>query len=322
MKFIDYYKVLGVEENASADDIKKAYRRLARKYHPDVSREVDAEDRFKEIGEAYEVLKDPEKRAEYDQLRRYGALDDKGQFRPPPDWEPATHFYTGGLGEADVHRFSDFFESIFGRQGSMHRTYGEGGRQRSIRMRGDDIASSLALFLEEAYHGCEKQVRLQVPEIDEHGMISHRSKVLNVKIPAGVTQGQQMRLRGQGAPGLGDGEPGDLFLAIDLAPHPVFTTEGKNVFLTLPITPWEAALGATVLAPTLGGEVKVKIPRGSTTGHKLRLRGKGLPGSPAGDQIVLLQVVVPETHDPESEELYRRLGEQEANFNPRAKFGV
>jgi len=322
MQFIDYYKVLGLSDSASADDIKKAYRRLARKYHPDVSKEKDAEDRFKEIGEAYEVLKDPEKRAEYDQLRKLGAHGKDGRFRPPPDWEPATHVYTGGFGEAQARQFSDFFESIFGRYGAVHRASDDVGQQRTVRMRGQDIHSRLALFLEEAYRGCEKQLQLQVPEVDDQGLIRRRNKVLNVKIPPGMAQGQQMRLRGQGAPGLGGGEPGDLFIEIDLAPHPLFTTEGRDVCLTLPVTPWEAALGATVRAPTLGGNVDVKVPPGSTTGRKLRLRGKGLPGSPAGDQIIVLQVTVPAVHDKESEALYRKLGELESGFNPRARFGV
>ncbi|WLQ12637.1 DnaJ C-terminal domain-containing protein [Hahella aquimaris] len=321
MEFKDYYKILGVAEAASADDIKKAYRKLARKYHPDVSKEKDAEVKFKEVGEAYEVLKDPEKRAEYDQLKRMGAYGEDGRFRPPPDWESASHFNGGGFTEADARHFSDFFESIFGRGGSAHRTYKQ-GHQQSFRMRGEDVHAKIALFLEEAFHGCEKQVQVQVPEIDEYGLVGHRSKSLNVKIPAGMGPGQHVRLRGQGAAGFGGAENGDLFLEVELAPHPVYSVDGKDIYLTLPISPWEAALGATVTAPTLNGKVNVKVPKGASSGQKLRLKGRGLPGNPAGDQIIVLQVTLPKSHSVDAEALYKELAEKEKSYNPRSKLGV
>lgn len=318
MEFKDYYATLGVKEDASPDEIKKAYRKLARKYHPDISKEDKAEDKFKDVGEAYEVLKDPEKREEYDQLRKYGA--GRGDhFEPPPGWQSSSRFGGGGYTEADAGQFSDFFESIFGGGG---RHGGFGGFRQNVRMRGEDVHARLALFLEEAYNGCEKQVSFDVTEADKQGMPLRRNKTLKVKIPAGMSQGQHIRLKGQGAPGFGGGEPGDLFIEVELAPHPVFTVEGRDLIMKLPVTPWEAALGAEVTVPTLGGKVKVKVPKGATAGKKLRLKGKGLPGKTAGDQIVVLQIAVPHKHTDDSEALYKQLAEAEKGFNPRAHLKV
>ncbi|OZG75165.1 cytochrome C biogenesis protein [Hahella sp. CCB-MM4] len=322
MEYKDYYKILGVKESASAEEIKKSYRKLARKYHPDVSKETDAETRFKELGEAYEVLKDPEKRAEYDQLRKMGAFSRDGNFQPPPGWESASHFSSGGFTDADPQHFSDFFEAIFGHSGTAHRRYSHGGRQYGFQMRGDDIHHKLPLFLEEAYSGGSKQITVNIPEVDERGMISHKRKTLNVKIPAGMTSGQHIRLRGQGAPGIGGAENGDLFLEIELAPHPVFSVQGSDILISLPITPWEAALGAQVVVPTLSGKVNLKIPKGAVQGQKLRLKGKGLKGTAQGDQIVILQIAVPPKHSKEAEDLYAKLAEHEKSYNPREKMGV
>jgi len=323
MDFKDYYAALGVSESASPEDIKKAYRKLARKYHPDVSKEEDASDKFKEVGEAYEVLKDPEKRAEYDQLRKYGARAD-GSFQPPPGWRSSSGFGGGGYTEADARQFSDFFEEIFGggRAGGFSGAGYSGGFRQARSMRGEDVHARLALFLEEAFHGCEKQVSFTVHEPDDHGRLIARRKTLNVKIPAGMREGQHIRLKGQGAPGLGGGANGDLFIEVELAPHPHFVVEGADILVTLPVSPWEAALGATVTAPTVGGKVKVKVPKGSTSGRKLRLKGKGFPGKHPGDQIVVLQVVMPEKHTQEAEALYEKLAELEKNFNPRSKLHV
>ncbi|RMJ04257.1 Curved DNA-binding protein [Marinobacter litoralis] len=318
MDFKDYYAVLGVSESASPEDIKKAYRKLARKYHPDVSKEDDATDKFQDVGEAYEVLKDPEKRAEYDQLRKYGARDD-GSFQPPPGWQSASGFGGGGYTEADAGRFSDFFEQMFGGGQHAGTGFGGGGFRQSVRMRGEDVHARLALFLEEALNGCDKQVSFTVREVDDHGRLVPRQKTLKVKIPAGMRDGQHIRLKGQGAPGMGGGAPGDLFLEIELAPHPHFTVEGGDVLVTVPIAPWEAALGATVTVPTVGGKVNVKVPKGSTSGRKLRLKGKGFPGKHPGDQIVILQVAMPEQHSAEANQLYEKLAELEKNFNPRSK---
>ena len=324
MDFKDYYAVLGVSESASPEDIKKAYRKLARKFHPDVSKEEGATDKFKDVGEAYEVLKDPEKRAEYDQLRKYGAQGD-GSFQPPPGWKSSSGFGGGGYTEADASQFSDFFEEIFGggRRGGGSSGPGFGGGFRQTRaMRGEDVHARLPLFLEEAFKGCDKQVSFTVHDADEHGRMVARQKTLKVKIPAGMRDGQHIRLKGQGAPGMGGGAPGDLFIEVELAPHPNFSVEGHDVLLTVPVAPWEAALGATITVPTIGGKVNVKVPRGTTSGRKLRLKGKGFPGKHPGDQIVILQVAMPEQHAPEAEQLYEQLAELEKNFNPRKKLHV
>lgn len=323
MDFKDYYAVLGVSESASPEEIKKAYRKLARKYHPDVSKEDDAANKFKDLSEAYEVLKDPEKRAEYDQLRKYGARPD-GSFEPPPGWQSASGFGRGGFTDADARQFSDFFEEIFGggRHGRSRFSGGFGGFRQNVRMRGEDVHARLALFLEEAFHGCEKQVQFNVQEVDDHGRVVSRQKTLKVKIPAGMKEGQHIRLKGQGSPGVGGGENGDLFIEVELAPHPLFTVEGRDIVITVPVAPWEAALGATITVPTVGSKVNVKVPKNSSSGRKLRLKGKGLPGKRSGDQIVVLQVVMPPHHSEKAEQLYRELAEAEGNFNPRNRLGV
>lgn len=320
MDFKDYYAVLGVSESASPEEIKKAYRKLARKFHPDVSKEEDAANKFKDLSEAYEVLKDPEKRAEYDQLRKYGARSD-GSFEPPPGWQSASGFGRGGFTDADARQFSDFFEEIFG-GGGHHGRGGFGGFRQSVRMRGEDVHARLALFLEEAFHGCEKQVQFNVHEVNDRGRVVSRQKTLRVKIPAGMKEGQHIRLKGQGSPGMGGAENGDLFIEVELAPHPLFTVEGRDIVITVPVTPWEAALGTTITVPTVGSKVNVKVPKNSSSGRKLRLKGKGLPGKHSGDQIVVLQVVMPQHHSEKAEKLYHELADAERNFNPRSKLGV
>lgn len=316
MDFKDYYAVLGVSESATPEEIKRAYRKLARKYHPDVSKESDADTRFKDVGEAYEVLKDPEKRAEYDELRKVGARAD-GSFEPPPGWQSASGFGGGGYTDADARQFSDFFEEVFG----GGRGFGGGFRQ-TMRNRGEDVHARMALLLEEAFHGCEKHVQYTVHELDDHGRPIARQKTLRVKIPAGVRDGKHIRLKGQGSPGIGGGANGDLFLEVELAPHPTFTVEGRDLLITVPVAPWEAALGATVTVPTVGGKVNVKVPKGSSSGRKLRLKGKGLPGRHPGDQIVVLQIVMPERHSQEAESLYEQLAKAESHFNPRSGLQV
>lgn len=312
MEFKDYYKIMGVDENATADDIKKAYKRLARKYHPDVSKEKDAEQRFKDVGEAYEVLKDPEKRREYDQLRAYGG--GSGQFTPPPGWNRG-----GGYERADfgAEGFSDFFEAMFRRGGGFSRhDFGDGGAQ--MRMRGEDTHVELPLFLEEAFKGTEKTVELRVPEIDERGLRTQRTRKLKIKIPPGSSEGSVLRIKGQGGSGFGGGENGDLLATVRLAPHPLYTVEGKNLTLIAPVTPWEAALGGKLTVPTLKGRTLVTLPANSQNGAKLRLSGQGLPGMPPGDLFVVLKIVVPPNVTEGARTHYEKLAKEYAGFNPRA----
>lgn len=317
MEFKDYYKILGVAEEAPADEIKKAYRSMARKFHPDVSKVTGAEEKFKELREAYEVLKDPVKRAEYDRIKKLGAYQQDGSFRPPPDWRSSYQAEPGGFSREEAQQFSDFFASLFGRGHAEQQP--RAAKQRAPRLRGEDIHARLGLTLEEAVLGGMKQVQFSVSEITASGRISHRTKVLNVNIPLGMASGQFMRLRGQGAEGIGGAEAGDLFIEIDFEPHPHFTVEGLDLHITVPISPWEAALGATVAVPAIGSRLNIKIPKGTTSGQKLRLVGKGLPGKKPGDQIVVLLVMLPRTHSAEAEALYKKLAEVEGNFHPRAR---
>jgi len=307
MEYKDYYKSLGVARDASQDEIKRTYRKLARKYHPDVSHEPDAEQRFKEVGEAYEVLKEPQKRAAYDQL---GTGWQAGQdFRPPPGWNAGFEFSGGGFTGTSFD-FSDFFENLFGGGGRQHHYQ---TRHKPIQTAGSDQHSKIAITLEEAYHGTTRTLQLQMPEIDGNRQIQNKIHTLNVKIPKGVTLGQKIRLRSQGAVGM-SGTRGDLYLEIDLRPHRFYRVEGRDIHLTLPITPWEAALGSTVLVPTLGGKIELKIPTGSQSGQKLRLKGRGF--SPSGDHYVVLQIVTPKANTPAATAFYRKMAE-ELPFNPR-----
>ena len=305
MEFKDYYQIMGIPRDASQDDIKRAYRRLARKYHPDVSKEPDAEKHFKEMQEAYEVLKDPEKRKAYD---RFGKEWKTGQkFHPPPDWEREFSFQGGGFTQEAP--FSDFFESLFGRTRPGMRTGG-------FRMRGQDQQARIRIDLEDAFRGAVRRLTVTIPELDDQGHLVNRSRTLNVKIPAGITEGQRIRLAGQGSPGMGGGPTGDIYLEVIFAPHRLFRADKKDIYLELRITPWEAALGCKVTVPTLGGRVELGIPAGSQSGRKLRLKGRGLPGQPAGDQIVVLKMVTPAAETQEARAFYKRM-EQEMPMNPR-----
>jgi curved DNA-binding protein len=305
MEFKDYYKTLGLEQSATADDVKKAYRKLARKYHPDVSKEADAEERFKEVNEAYEVLKDAEKRAAYDQ---FGKDWKAGQeFRPPPDWDAGFEFRGARPGGGD---FSDFFEALFGGGRS-----GFGFREARGR-RGEDHHAKILVPVDEAYAGGSRTITLRVPEYGPDGLPRTRERSIRVTIPRGVGEGQRIRLAGQGAPGIGGGSAGDLFLEVAYEPHPFFSTDGKDILLELPVTPWEAALGATVPVPTLAGRVDLKVPPGSQTGKRMRLRGRGLPGSPPGDQIVSLVIKTPPADSAEARRIYEEM-KVKVPFNPR-----
>lgn len=308
MRYKDYYAVMGVDRNANADDIKKAYRKLARKYHPDVSKEAGAEERFKEIGEAYEVLRDADKRAAYDRLgHNWRAEQD---FTPPPGWQRTSGQPSGAGPGFDGAQFSDFFENLFG-----------GGGYRGAAARGEDQYAALTVTLEEAYNGATRAMRLTIPKMDNRGQVSNEMRTLNVRIPPGIQQGQQIRLAGQGNPGMGKGGAGDLYLEITISPHPLYRLDGRDLYLTLPIAPWEAALGATLTVPTLGGKVETKIPPGSQSGQRLRLRGRGMPGATAGDQYVILEIVTPRADTDRAQELYRQMA-RELAFNPRAHLEV
>ncbi len=328
MEYRDYYKILGVERAATADQVKTAYRRLARKYHPDVSKEKNAEERFKEVQEAYEVLKDPEKRAAYDQL---GADWKSGeQFRPPPDWGSGFEHAGAGPGPqrgrsraggargrsaagADGYSqadFSDFFSSLFGGEAG----FSPGGAAASA---GGDHHARVDIDLEEAYRGTTRTLELRRPEVKPDGTVALANHTVRVTIPAGVTEGQLIRLAGQGAAGPGGGPPGDLYLEAHILPHKLFELDGRDVTLSFPVAPWEAALGASVNVPTLGGAVAMQVPPNSQSGQKLRLRGRGLPGTPAGDQYLLLKVVLPPATTPEAKALYEQMRDK-LSFDPRA----
>lgn len=316
MDFKDYYKIMGVERGASQDDIKRAYRKLARKYHPDVSKEADAEARFKDLGEANAVLKDPEKRAAYDEL---GANWKAGQeFRPPPDWDAGFEFSGGGGDGADAAAFSDFFESLFGRG---FQPAGGARQEAGIHAHGEDHHAKVLIDLEDAYRGASRSISLRAPELDSTGHVRTRTRTLNVKIPKGVKQGQRIRLSGQGSPGMGKGQAGDLYLEIEFNPHRLFRVEGRDIYLELPVTPWEAALGATVKAPTPDGPVDLKIPKGTTRGRKLRLQKRGIPGQPPGDLYVEVAITLPPAESDAARELYQKM-QQELAYDPRSKLGV
>jgi curved DNA-binding protein len=314
MKYKDYYQIMGVARDASQDEIKRAYRRLARKYHPDVSKEANAEERFKEIGEAYEVLRDAEKRAAYDQLGSgYRAGQD---FTPPPDWGAGGFEFHTDFGRGDATRFSDFFETLFGGGFQAAGPGPRAARGGGFQMRGQDEHAKVLLTLEEAYHGTTRTFQLSIPEVDAQGRVAMKTRTLQVRIPPGVVPAQQIRLAGQGGQGMGGGAQGDLYLEVEFQSHPLYQVEGKDVFLNLPLAPWEAALGTTLTVPTLGGKVDVKIPPGSQSGQKLRLRGRGLGKTP-GDQYVVIQIIVPKATTPAARELYERMA-QEMPLNPRA----
>jgi curved DNA-binding protein len=313
MEFKDYYQVMGVKRDATQDEIKRAYRKLARKFHPDVSKEANAEARFKEVGEAYEVLKDPEKRAAYDQL---GANFKAGQeFRAPPGWDDGFEFRGRGDGGAASGDHSDFFETLFGRAGSGPSRHG------NFDMHGEDHHAKVLIDLEDSYRGAARTITLKVPQIDPQGHVVTVERVLNVAIPKGIHAGQHVRLTGQGGPGIGKGRPGDLYLQVELSPHRLYRADGRDIYLDLPVAPWEAALGASVKAPTPEGSVDLKIPPKSRGGTRLRLKARGLPGNPPGDLYVVLQIVLPPADSEAAKSAYRGMAEA-LPFDPRAEMGV
>lgn len=313
MEYKDYYKILGVPRGATQDGIKRAYRRLARKYHPDVSNEPEAEARIKEVNEAYEVLKDPQKRQAYDQL---GSGWQAGQdFKPPPNWNTTFNFGGVGFSVGGSSGFSDFFESLFG------RAAGRASRKTGSGRRGTDERASINISLEDAYRGSVQTIHLQVSETSRSGVVAKHNRALRVRIPAGVTHGQEIRLSGQGECVADDAQSGDLYLRVDIQQHRLYRLEHRDVYVDLPVAPWEAALGAKVSVPTLGGQVDLKIPAGSQSGRKLRLKGRGLPGRPAGDQYVVVQIVTPPADTETARSFYQKMA-REMPFDPRAKMST
>ncbi len=328
VKFKDYYKVLGVERTDNEEVIKKAFRRLARKYHPDVSKAADAQARMQEINEAYEVLRDKEKRAAYDQVGQgwQGGQD----FRPPPGWDSGFEFSGapgGGRASGDSAEHSAFFDALFGaaRRGGGYRGQGQGhGGHGEAGMRGQDHHAKIIVPLEDAFAGATREVAMHSPAIDAEGRVQMHERKISLSVPKGIRAGQQIRLSGQGSPGLGSGGAGDLYLEIEFAPHRLYRPDGRDLYLTLPVAPWEAALGAAVPVPTPDGTVEMKIPAGSQTGRKLRLRGRGIPGmqeNSPGDFYVVLEVVLPPAQDDKARALYARMAEELA-FDPRASMGA
>ncbi len=318
MDFKDYYSALGVARDAGDDDIRKAYRKLARKYHPDVSKEPDAEQKMRDINEAKDVLGDPEKRAAYDQLAervaRGGSPD--GGFQAPPGWDEGFEFHSrpgasggGGAGQAD---FSEFFSSIFGARGAA------GGPRGAYRAKGEDHHAAIEISLEDALHGAQRQMSLRAQVLDEQGRPRFETRTLDVAIPAGVRPGQFIRLAGQGLPGHGGEAAGDLYLEVRIASHPRWRIEGADLYMTLPVTPTEAALGAQVTVPTpQGGRVDVTIPKGARSGMKLRLKDRGLGGRTPGHLYLLIEIALPPADTDAARAAYEQLAKA-APFDPRA----
>ena len=307
MKYKDYYAVLGVDRKASADDVKRAYRKLARKYHPDVSKEPNAEEKFKEVQEAYETLKDPEKRAAFDQL---GSFQPGQDFRPPPDWWKQ---FSDSQPEFEDIDLADLFAGLAGRGGR---------RQRGpVPIPGQDYEVAVQITLQQAYHGAQFELDLSMPEYDDSGLPRRVPKKLKVRIPRGAVDGQKLRLPGKGGKGINGGRDGDVYLNVVLAPHPLFRDTGHDVYLDLPLAPWEAVLGTTVRMPTPGGAVDIKVRPNTAAGQQLRLGGRGLPRAHgnAGDLFAIVQIAVPANASERERELYRQLADA-SSFEPRRNF--
>lgn len=304
MEFQDYYQTLGVKQGAGDDDIKAAYRKLARKYHPDKNKEAGAEDKFKALSEAYEVLHDKQKRAAYDNLRAGGGYRAGDNFRPPPGWQQQAPggFGSRDFGGGDAGDFSDFFESLFGGRG------GAGPRAQRGPMRGNDIRAAVEIDLRTAYAGGKQRLGLR----DASG-----ERTLEVNIPAGILPGKVIRLGGQGEPGYSGAPPGDLLLEVKVRDDPQFKLHGRDIEVEVPLSPWEAALGAKVPVPTLGGDVELKIPAGSRSGRKLRLKGRGMPGKTPGDQIVSLAIQIPPADSDKANAAYQAFEKAFEGFDPR-----
>ncbi len=315
MQFKDYYQVLGVARDATADDVKKAYRKLARRFHPDVSKEADAAARMSEVNEAYAVLSDAERRAAYDAIGQGHRAGES--FTPPPDWDAGFEFSDRGFEGMDAGDFSDFFAELFGRTGHGARRGAHAGHARA--MRGEDHHAKIVLDLDDALRGATRQVTLKSPQVDAEGRVRLAERRLDVKIPPGVRPGQMIRLSGQGGAGHGGAPAGDLFLEVQLRAHPRFRVDGANLVADLPVAPWEAALGAVVPVELPDGStLRVRVPAGAQGGRVLTVRGRGLPGKVAGDLDLTLRVVLPSAHDPRARRLYEQMAvELGAEFDAR-----
>jgi len=310
MELKDYYAIMGVKRTDDLKTIKTAYRRLARKYHPDVSKEADAETRFKEVAEAWEVLSDEKRREEYDQLWEHRNSPQFGQY--------ARQGQPGQQGQSyNQEDFDDLFSSIFGQRGGQNAHY---GRQQSAR--GHDLELEVAVFLEETLEAHKRTISLNVPVHDAFGrVVKEIPKTLNVTIPAGVTEGQRIRLKGQGTPGENGGPNGDLWLIIRLAPHPQFDVVGHDLEMVVPIAPWEAALGAKVTVPTLKDSILLTIPAGSQAGQRLRIQGKGLVNKKqTGDLFAVIKIVMPPKPNEQVAELWQKLADAESAYDPRKEW--
>ncbi|RZL66099.1 MAG: J domain-containing protein [Variovorax sp.] len=323
MDFKDYYKTLGLERSASEEEVRKAYRKLARKYHPDVSKEADADVRMREINEANDVLRDKEKRAAYDALAARVAAGGSAQpggggFQPPPGWDEGFEFRRGpNAGPADHADFSEFFSSMFGageRRGAERRQY---------KARGEDHHAAIEIALEDAFHGAEREITLRAMDTDAQGQPTFVNRTLSVKIQPGVHPGQFIRLAGHGMPGHGGEPAGDLYLEVRIAPHARYRVEARDLYMTLPVTPTEAALGAQVQVPTpAGGVVEVSVPRNARTGLKLRLKERGLPGKPPGNLYLLIEIAVPPADSDAARQAYEQLAKATNAFDPRRHLGA
>lgn len=325
MEYKDYYKTMGLERSASQEEVQRAHRKLSRKFHPDVSKEPNAEAQFKDVGEAYKVLKDPEKRAAYDQL---GSGMRAGQeFHAPPDWNQGFEHAGRGFTEAEAQQQSDFFESLFGHRARAGRTGSSSGfSENGMHFAGEDRHASIQIDLEDAYAGATRKIVLRVPEANLQGQVSLKEHQIEFVVPKGIRAGQRIRLAGQGAPGIGEGAPGDLYLEVEFKVHAHYRVEQHDVYLDLPVAPWEAALGTEIEVPTPSGVVELKIPAGSIAGKKLRLKGRGIPGAkastPAGDFYFVLQIAVPAADSDEQRAAYQNMANVFSPFKPRTHLGA
>lgn len=309
--FQDYYETLGVKRDATQQQIQAAYRKMARKYHPDVSKAPDAEERFKQVNEAYEVLKDPEKRKKYDALGQNWKNGE--EFTPPPGYQPnpghAQEFHFEDFGAGD---FSDFFSSLFGQAGAARRSAGP--------ERGEDMEAEMTVPLEDVAHGATRTITLQTLQPGPDGSLQQTPRTLEIRIPSGTVEGARLRLAGQGLPGRRGGEAGDLYIRVHLAQHPLFKVQGRDLTVEVPVTPWEAALGAEIPVPTLERTVHAKLPAGTSSGRKLRLKGQGLPDRKGekGDLFAAVRIDVPKSLSERERQLFEEL-RAESHFSPRQR---